>query len=212
MDESGPTFRVCLYCKSELEPDARICLECGQFTRHRLLRQAERLLAAIGIPILAVSVSILSYQQHRVSTLLDEMLKTRGSVIETLREMQRIQDELQAVRSKIEGANNLTEKEILLMNYYEVLSRTLAESVNRNPSVLPAAKCCLEEESVKIRRKPSAGSLQIGGVYRGEEVPVLGTFSYKSGDIWYCVITKDNQIGWGYRHFESKGPVLGSKP
>jgi hypothetical protein len=146
-------------------------------------------------------VSFFSYQLARQAQGYHVQSTNRRIVLETLRDIKEIQDDLKLIRSGITGQNNLTEKEIILLNYYEVLSKTLAENINREPSIFTRATCN-HSDSVKLRKKPSVLSDQIGGVYKDEQVVVLGTFSYNDQDIWYYVVTPDNNIGWGYRYFE----------
>jgi hypothetical protein len=115
--------------------------------------------------------------------------------------MNEIQDELQRIRSRISGTDNLTEKEMLLLNYYEVLSKVFAENKDVAPSLYKWGKCN-HESSVRIRKKPSKHSTQIGGVGRNDRVVILGKFSYNENDVWYYIIAPDKKIGWGYKHFE----------
>ena len=149
---------------------------------------------SILISIVALIVSFIGYRFQR------DMGETR-LVIDCLREMQLVQSELRTVRLKVKGTTNLQESEILLLNYYEILSRTFAE--NANPSLFTQAR---STQSVYLRSKPQVSATQVGGIPRGESVSILGRFSYNSEDVWYYVLTHDRKLGWAYRHFDFPTP------
>jgi hypothetical protein len=152
--------------------------------------------------IAAVAMSVYSLYMTATQAQVEKNIESRRFLIETLRNMQQIQDELQASRDKSGGENNLSEKEILLLNYYQVLSRTLAQYIKQEPSLFVKMRCTYEP-SIRIRQRPSIKSKQLGTIYKDEEVFRLGTFSYGKGEVWYYVASADQQkIGWIYRHLE----------
>lgn len=158
-------------------------------------------LIAVVIAVASFFVSLQSLKVSEAQVSYDKNISSLRLIIETLKEMKEVQDELRTIRAKISGRDNLIEKEILLLNYYEVLSKTLAENKNMHPNLFNWAQCTYES-SVRLRRKPSQGSEQISGVQKEDWVVVLGTFSYNDEDIWYYVIAPDKNIGWAYKHFK----------
>jgi hypothetical protein len=116
--------------------------------------------------------------------------------------MQQIQDELQTSREKNGGEENLTEKEILMLNYYQVLSKTLAQYIKQDPNLFVKARCTYEP-SVRMRQSPSTKSKQLATIYKDEEVFILGKFTYGKGEMWYYVASADQQkIGWIFKFLE----------
>lgn len=178
--------------------------------RSILSRTISALQPTLTLVISMLSVLILFYAS-RLSNQANELalLQTRFEqdtsrrrlVLDTLKDMQVIQSELQTVQSRVAGSDNLTEKEILLLNYYEILSKTLADNINKEPNLLAKARC-IHPDSVRLRKKPSGLSEQIGGVAKDDLVTVLGTFTRGEEHKWYYVVTSDNKIGWGYKYFE----------
>ena len=120
-------------------------------------------------------------------------------MIDTLREMERVQSDIETIWDGRGEPDSLTQREILLLNYYEILCRALAES--SDPGFFANARC-IHDDSVRLRTKPSSGAEQIGGVNKDESVIVLGRISYGEPHLWYYVITRRKQIGWAYRYFE----------
>ena len=96
----------------------------------------------------------------------------------------------------------MSEKEILAVNYYQVLSRTLAQYIKQEPSLFIKMRCTFEP-SVRIRQSPSTKAKQLGTIYKDEEVFRLGQLLYGKGEIWYFVASADQQkIGWVYKYLE----------
>ena len=93
--------------------------------------------------------------------------------------MHKTQGELQKSREKGGSEDNLSEKEILLLNYYQVpLTGTLAQYIKQEPGLFVKARCTYEP-FLPIRQRPSAKSKQIGAIYKDEEVFRLGTVSVR---------------------------------
>lgn len=191
---------ICPHCKLDIPEGARVCHHCHQYISLRFnLANIITLIASIA----AVSMSVYSLYMTATTAQLEKNIQSRRFLIETLQNMQQIQDQLQASRSKTDIEDNLNEKEILLLNYYEVLSRTLAQYIRQEPSFFIRMRCTYEP-SVRIRQNPTTKSKQIGTIYKGEEVFKLGSFSYGKGEVWYFVVSADQQkIGWVYKYLES---------
>jgi hypothetical protein len=129
-------------------------------------------------------------------------IESRRFLIETLHSMQQIQDEWQLSRGKSGSEDLLSEKQILLLNYYQVLSRTLAQYIKQYPSDFVKMRCTYEP-SIRMRQSPSTKSKQLGTLYKDEEVYRLGNFSDGKGEMWYYVASADQQkIGWIYKFLE----------
>ena len=190
---------ICPHCKLDIPDGARVCHHCHQFISVRFnLANIITIIASIA----AVAMSVYSLYMTATQAQVEKNIESRRFLIETLRNMQQIQDELQASRDKSGGEDNLSEKEILLLNYYQVLSRTLAQYIKQEPSLFVKMRCTYEP-SIRMRQSPSIKSKQLGTVYKDEEVFRLGTFSYGKGEVWYYVASADQQkIGWIYRHLE----------
>jgi hypothetical protein len=129
-------------------------------------------------------------------------IESRRFLIEMFHNMQQVQDELQASREKGGSEDNLSEKEILLLNYYQLLSRTLAQNIKQVPDLFVKARCTYEP-FLPIRQSPSEKSKKLGAVYKDEEVFRLGQFSYGKGEVWYYIASADQQkIGWVHKYLE----------
>jgi len=149
----------------------------------------------------ALLISFLVYWSQSSKADFEKRTANRRFLIDTLREIQNTERELQGLRSKVGGSDNLSTDELLLLKYHEVLSRTLAEYVDMEPALFSWAKCT-HGNSVRLRSKPSANADQIGGIVAGARVAVLGKFCYPEGATWYYVVTPEKKIGWGYGFFE----------
>lgn len=181
----------CSFCGSEIPATARVCRFC-----HRDLRIVPSLQTFLAIT--AIVVSLLSLYESFKKTSYDKSLANLQIVMTSLRELQAMQSEIESVVKKTAQGQNLSTQEIYRLNYYQLLTRTLAD--NKDYAPFGRARCT-HDQSVRIRERPSARAGQVGGVRSGEEVRVLGTFTYAEGETWFYVITGDNKVGWGYRYF-----------
>jgi hypothetical protein len=190
---------ICPHCKLDIPDGARVCHHCHQFVSVRFnLANVITIIASVA----AVAMSVYSLYMTATQAQVAKNIESRRFLIETLRNMQQIQDDLQASRDRSSGEENLSEKEILLLNYYQVLSRTLAQYITQEPSLFVRARCTYEP-SLRLRQSPSTKSKQLGTIYKEEEVFILGKFSYGKGEVWYYVASADQQkIGWIYRYLE----------
>jgi hypothetical protein len=156
----------------------------------------------IIVSVAAVSMSVYSLYMTATQARVTKDIESRRFLIELFHNMQQIQDELQSSRERAGGEDNLSEKEILALNYYQVLSRTLAQYIKQEPSLFMKMRCTYEP-SVRIRQSPSTKAKQLGTIYKDEEVFRFGQFSYGKGEIWYFVASADQQkIGWVYKYLE----------
>ncbi len=190
---------ICPHCKLDIPDGARVCHHCHQFVSVRFnLANLITIIASVAAVAMSVYALYMTASQAQVA----KNIESRRFLIETLDNMQRTQGELQASREKRGGEDNLSEKEILLLNYYQVLSRTLAQYIKQEPGLFVKARCTYEPY-LPIRQRPSAKSKKIGSIYKDEEVFRLGTFSYGSGEVWYYVASADQQkIGWVHKYLE----------
>jgi hypothetical protein len=190
---------ICPHCKLDIPNGARVCHHCHQFVSVRFnLANVITIIASVA----AVAMSVYSLYMTASQAQVAKNIESRRFLIETIRNMQQIQDELQTSRDKAGGEDNLSEKEILLLNYYQVLSRTLAQYVKQEPSLFVRAKCTYEP-SLRLRQSPSTKSKQLGTIYKDEEVFILGKFSYGKSEVWYYVASADQQkVGWIFRYLD----------
>jgi hypothetical protein len=181
----------CGFCGSEIPATARVCRHC-----HRNLRSAPSFQTLLALA--ALVISLLSLYESFTKASHDKNLANLQVVMATLRELQAMQRDLELVVKKTAQGQNLSTQEIYLLNYYQLLTRTLAE----NKDYAPFGKArCTYAGSVRVRERPSVRASQVGGVRSGEEVRVLGTFTYAEGETWFYVITSDNKVGWAYKYF-----------
>lgn len=190
---------VCPHCKLDIPDGARVCHHCHQFVSVRFnLANVITIIASVA----AVAMSVYSLYMTASQAQVAKNIESRRFLIETLNNMQKVQDELRTSRDRKDSEDNLNEKEILLLNYYQVLSRTLAQYIKQEPGLFVKARCTYEP-FLPIRQRPSAKSTQIGAIYKDEEVFRLGTFSYGTGEVWYYVASADQQkIGWVHKYLE----------
>jgi len=190
---------ICPHCRLDIPDGARVCHHCHQFVSVRFnLANLITIIASVAAVAMSVYALYMTASQAQVA----KSIESRRFLIETLDNMQRTQGELQASREKRGGEDNLSEKEILLLNYYQVLSRTLAQYIKQEPSLFVKMRCTYEP-FIKLRQSPTTNSKQLGMVYKDEEVFRLGQFSYGHGEVWYYVATPDQQkIGWVYKYVE----------
>jgi hypothetical protein len=190
---------ICPHCRLDIPDGARVCHHCHQFVSVRFnLANVITIIASVA----AVAMSVYSLYMTASQAQVAKNIESRRFLIETLHNMQQIQDELQTSRDKTGGEGNLSEKEILLLNYYQVLSRTLAQYINQEPSLFVKARCNYEP-SIRMRQSPTTKSKQLGTVYKDEEVFILGKLLYTKDEVWYFVASADQQkIGWIYKHLE----------
>jgi len=190
---------ICPHCKLDIPDGARVCHHCHQFVSVRFnLANMITILVSVAAVAMSVYALYMTASQARVT----KDIESRRFLIETLHNMQQIQDELQLSYGKSGSEDNLSEKQILLLNYYQVLSRTLAQYIKQEPSLFVRMRCTYEP-SVRIRQNPSTKAKQLGTVYKDEEVFRLGNISDGKGDMWYYVASADQQkIGWIYKHLE----------
>jgi hypothetical protein len=191
---------ICPHCKLDIPDGARVCHHCHQFVSVRFnLANVITIIASVA----AVSMSVYSLYMTANQAQVAKNIESRRFLIETLDNMQKVQDQLRTSRERTGGEDNLSEKEILLLNYYQVLSRTLAQYIKQEPGLFVKARCTYEP-FLPIRQRPSGKSKQIGSIYKDEEVFRLGTFSYGTGDYWYYVASADQQkIGWVHQYLET---------
>ena len=190
---------ICPHCKLDIPHGARVCHHCHQFVSVRFnLANVITIIASVA----AVAMSVYSLYMTASQAKVTKEIESRRFLIETIRNMQQIQDDLQTSRDRSSGEDNLNEKEILMLNYYQVLSRTLAQYIKQEPSLFVKMRCTYEP-SIRLRQSPSTKSKQLGTIYKDEEVFRLGTFSYGKGEVWYYVASADQQkIGWVYKYVE----------
>jgi hypothetical protein len=190
---------ICPHCKLDIPDGARVCHHCHQFVSVRFnLANIITIIASVA----AVSMSVYSLYMTATTAQIEKNIESRRFLIETFRDMQQIHDQLQASREKSGDEDNLNEKEILLLNYYQLLSRTMAQYIKQDPTLFVKMRCTYEP-SVRIRQSPSTKSKQLGTIYKDEEVFKLGTFSYGKGEQWYYVASADQQkVGWVYKYLE----------
>ncbi len=72
--------------------------------------------------IVALIISTVALYFSSSQMRFDRKLTNLRMAVETLREMEAVQGDLAQIRWRIAGIDNLTEKEILLHNDYEILS------------------------------------------------------------------------------------------
>ena len=190
---------TCPHFRLDIPDGARVCHHCHQFVSVRFNLAN---IITILVSVAAVSMSVYSLYMTATQARVTKDIESRRFLIETLHSMQQIQDELQMSRGKPGSEDNLSEKQILLLNYYQVLSRTLAQYIKQDPSLFVRMRCTYEP-SIRLRQSPSTKSKQLGTVYKDEEVFRLGNFPDSKGDMWYYVASADQQkIGWIYKYLE----------
>jgi hypothetical protein len=190
---------ICPHCKLDIPDGARVCHHCHQFVSVRFNLAN---VITIIVSVAAVAMSVYSLYMTASQATVAKNIESRRFLIETLHSMQQVQDELQMSHGKPGSEDNLSEKQILLLNYYEVLSRTLAQYLKQEPSLFVRMRCTYEP-SIRMRQSPSTKSKQLGTVYKDEEVFRLGNFPDSKGDMWYYVASADQQkIGWIYKYLE----------
>ena len=190
---------ICPHCKLDIPDGARVCHHCHQFVSVRFNLAN---VITIIVSVAAVAMSVYSLYMTASQATVAKNIESRRFLIETLHSMQQVQDELQMSHGKPGSEDNLSEKQILLLNYYEVLSRTLAQYIKQEPSLFVRMRCTYEP-SIRMRQSPSTKSKQLGTVYKDEEVFRLGNFPDSKGDMWYYVASADQQkIGWIYKYLE----------
>lgn len=190
---------ICPHCRLDIPDGARVCHHCHQFVSVRFnLANVITIIASVA----AVSMSVYSLYMTASQAKVAKDIESRRFLIETLHNMQQIQDELQASRERAGSEDNLSEKEILALNYYQVLSRTLAQYIKQEPSLFMKMRCTYEP-SIRIRQSPSTKAKQLGTIYKDEEVFRFGQISFGKGEVWYFVASADQQkIGWVYKYLE----------
>ena len=190
---------ICPHCKLDIPDGARVCHHCHQFVSVRFNLAN---VITIIVSVAAVAMSVYSLYMTASQATVAKNIESRRFLIETLHSMQQVQDELQMSHGKPGSEDNLSEKQILLLNYYEVLSRTLAQYLKQEPSLFVRMRCTYEP-SIRMRQSPSTKSKQLGTVYKDEEVFRLGNFPDSKGDMWYYVASADQQkIGLIYKYLE----------
>ena len=190
---------TCPHCKLDIPDGARVCHHCHQFVSVRFNLAN---IITILVSVAAVAMSVYSLYMTANQAQVTKNIESRRFLIETLHNMQQIQDDLQMSRGKPGSEDNLSEKQILLLNYYQVLSRTLAQYIKQDPGLFVKMRCTYEP-SIRLRQSPSTKSKQLGTVYKDEEVFRLGNFPDGKGDMWYYVASADQQkIGWIYKYLE----------
>jgi len=190
---------ICPHCKLDIPDGARVCHHCHQFVSVKFNLAN---IITILVSVAAVAMSVYSLYMTATQAQVTKNIESRRFLIETIHNMQQIQDELQMSRDKSGGEDNLSEKQILLLNYYQLLSGTLAQYIKQEPSSFVRMRCTYEP-SVRMRQNPSAKSKQLGTVYKDEEVFRLGNFRDGKGDMWYYVASADQQkIGWIYKYLD----------
>ncbi len=190
---------ICPHCKLDIPDGARVCHHCHQFVSIKFnLANIITIIASIA----AVSMSVYSLYMTASQAQVAKNIESRRFLIETLQNMKEIQDELQTSREKSGGEGTLSEKEILLLKYYQVLSGTLAHYIKQEPTLFVRAKCNYEP-SIRMRQSPTTKSKQLGTVYKDEEVFILGKLTLKKDETWYYVASADQQkIGWIYKYLD----------
>ena len=190
---------ICPHCKLDIPEGAHVCHHCHQFVSVKFnLANIITIIASVA----AVAMSVYSLYMTATQAQVEKNIESRRFLIETLRNMQQIQDELQTSREKASSEAALSEKEMLLLNYYQVLSRTLAQYIKQDPTLFTKARCTFEP-SVHMRSRPMITSKQLGTIYKDEEVFILGKLSYGKGETWYYIASADQQkIGWIYKYLE----------
>ena len=190
---------ICPHCKLDIPDGARVCHHCHQFVSVRFNLAN---IITILVSVAAVAMSVYSLYMTATQARVAKDIESRRFLIETLHSMQQIQDEWQLSRGKSGSEDLLSEKQILLLNYYQVLSRTLAQYIKQYPSDFVKMRCTYEP-SIRMRQSPSTKSKQLGTLYKDEEVYRLGNFSDGKGEMWYYVASADQQkIGWIYKFLE----------
>jgi len=190
---------ICPHCKLDIPVGARVCHHCHQFVSVRFNLAN---IITILVSVAAVAMSVYSLYMTATQARVAKDIESRRFLIETLHSMQQIQDEWQLSRGKSGSEDLLSEKQILLLNYYQVLSRTLAQYIKQYPSDFVKMRCTYEP-SIRMRQSPSTKSKQLGTLYKDEEVYRLGNFSDGKGEMWYYVASADQQkIGWIYKFLE----------
>lgn len=190
---------TCPHCKLDIPDGARVCHHCHQFVSVRFnLANVITILVSVA----AVSMSVYSLYMTATQARVTKDIESRRFLIEMFHNMQQVQDELQASREKSGSEEKLSEKELLLLNYYQLLSRTLAQYIKQEPSLFVRMRCTYEP-SIRMRQSPSTKSQQLGTLFKDEEVFRLGNFRDSKGDMWYYVASADQQkIGWIYKYLE----------
>ena len=182
----------CKYCLSEIKEKSIICKHCGQFqkfdVRGIILSKRNTIsIIALIFSLLSIVISFLLYYHEKD-------VETHRLAIETMKEMKDVQGKLRKILSKKTEADRLTNNELFLLNYYEVISKTFAS--NFDPSETFSKAILVGIHSVNLRSGPYPNDNKIGIVYENEIVVVLGKFSYSDKKFWYHVITKKRKIGW----------------
>jgi hypothetical protein len=190
---------ICPHCKLDIPDGARVCHHCHQFVSVRFnLANLITIIASVAAVAMSVYALYMTASQAQVA----KQIESRRFLIELFDNMHKTQGELQASREKRGGEDNLSEKEILLLNYYQLLSRTLAQYIKQAPDLFVKARCTYEP-FLPIRQSPSEKSKKIGAIYKDEEVFRLGQFSYGKDEVWYYVASADQQkIGWVHKYLE----------
>jgi hypothetical protein len=190
---------ICPHCKLDIPDGARVCHHCHQFVSVRFnLANLITIIASVAAVAMSVYALYMTASQAQVA----KQIESRRFLIELFDNMHKTQGELQASREKRGGEDNLSEKEILLLNYYQLLSRTLAQYIKQAPDLFVKARCTYEP-FLPIRQSPSEKSKKIGAIYKDEEVFRLGQFSYGKDEVWYYIASADQQkIGWVHKYLE----------
>jgi len=190
---------ICPHCKLDIPEGAHVCHHCHQFVSVKF--NVANIITIIA-SVAAVAMSVYALYMTATQAQVEKRIESRRFLIETLHNMQQIQDELQTSREKASSDAALNEKEMLLLNYYQVLSQTLAQYIKQDPALFTKARCTFEP-SVHMRARPTIASKQLGTVYKDEEVFILGKLSYGKGETWYYVASADQQkIGWIFKYLE----------
>ena len=156
---------------------------------------------SVSISILALVVAGLGYWLAIDSHNYQTKVENRRLIVDVLKELKEIQNEFQKSQFFDQKEKKPTEEEILLLNYYQVLEKLLADKIGDEQDLFKWAHCN-HESSVRLRIRPSPRSTQIGGIARDERVVVLGEYSYNKKDTWYFVVSlSQKKIGWAYKFF-----------
>lgn len=135
----------CNFCGSEVPASARVCRFC-----HRDLRVVPS--AQTFLAIMALVISLLSLYESFNKASYDKSLANLQIVMTSLRELQAMQSEIESVVRKTAQGKNLSTQEIYRLNYYQLLTSTLA--ANKDYAPFGRARCT-HDQSVRIRERPN---------------------------------------------------------
>jgi hypothetical protein len=164
---------TCPHCKLDIPDGARVCHHCHQFVSVRFNLAN---IITIIVSVAAVSMSVYSLYMTATQAQISKQIESRRFLIETLHNMQQIQDDLQMSRGNPSGEDNLNEKQILLLNYYQVLSRTLVQYIKQDPGLfvkIPQQNPSNLERYTKMKKFIDLEILRMEKVICGITLPVL---------------------------------------